>query len=193
MYQDFNPLDLSAPKKPDPNKDDLKVPPVKVYRVSHGALLHSRFTKILVTIMLIILAGIGSYLATYYYLGKHPIKVENKGNTNSSSNSNSNSQAEVKQTEVVYCGVAGIPKEVCEIITSVEKDGFVDNSLVKVDTTKVSKTAKFDFSEQSWKKTDEKNGSMTFDQNDNGKITTGTVILTYKETGWTIMEIQLKG
>ncbi len=50
MYEDFNPLDLSAPKRPETKKVEDKAAPVQVYKVSHGSLLHSRFTKLLVTL-----------------------------------------------------------------------------------------------------------------------------------------------
>ena len=68
-YRD--PFDLSqAPKTNEKKQAQKKHPKSKavVKRVSIGPLLHSRFTKLLTTIGLVILIGLLSYTATFFYL-----------------------------------------------------------------------------------------------------------------------------
>jgi hypothetical protein len=67
--QDFNPLDLSAPKKVDVQTAQ-EAPAVKatVHRVSMGPLFHSRITRVIAFILSIVLAGLIGYAGMNYYL-----------------------------------------------------------------------------------------------------------------------------
>ena len=74
MAEYRDPFDISVATKSNDKKERTKKSPktkAVVRRVGIGPLLHSRFTKFLTAIGLIILAGLFGYLLTFLYLSMH--------------------------------------------------------------------------------------------------------------------------
>lgn len=74
MTEYRDPFDISVASKANQKKDHSKKAPktkAVVRRVGIGPLLHSRFTKFLTSVGLIILAGLLGYLLTFLYLSKY--------------------------------------------------------------------------------------------------------------------------
>lgn len=74
MTEYRDPFDISVPTKSSEKKERAKKTPktkAVVRRVGIGPLLHSRFTKLLTTVGIIILAGLCGYLLTFLYLTMH--------------------------------------------------------------------------------------------------------------------------
>lgn len=190
MYEDFNPLDISAPKKPIENKD--KLAPVKVTKVGHGALLHSKFTKLIVTIMLIGLLGIGSYASTFYYLGLHPEinpLVKNKSAT-PSTNTPAVQSSDTAKSKEVDCNGYKMPDGVCSLTAAIEKDGIKSNKQVIYDTVDVEDGSKVDGIEQTWKSLNDTTGTMVFNFTDSKHKYAGTATFIYKDNTWKITNIE---
>ncbi len=214
MINDFNPLDLSAPPKKieEPITAPQPVQPkATVQRVSMGPIFHSRITRILALILGVALAALVGYAGTSYLLNrkenistKQPaISAEQTSVTDQKTTGTSDTAAkksgqdtpttepaETKESPV-YCGVAGMPEQVCVAITSIEKSGLKNNPYVGANTSQVPADNKVEVDESSWQSTSTETGAVNFTAILAGKSYAGLAYLqivsgTWKVTSYTL-------